>query len=135
MSNEELLKNCILEQYKSVREFCLANDFPYSTIDNIFRRGLMKSSVSIVIRVCDRLGIEVDELVNGKIVKKIVAADDRVDISALYARLDSIDRAKAEAFISGLLSSDKYSGGANIPQDVENTVRAFSAIPTATKQK
>lgn len=40
MSNEDLLKSHILSEYKSVREFCLANDFAYSTVSSIFRADI-----------------------------------------------------------------------------------------------
>lgn len=71
MTTEELLKSYILEHYKSVRDFCISNDFPYSTVDSIFKRGLLKSSVSLVISICDRLGIDIDALVDGKIMEKV----------------------------------------------------------------
>lgn len=73
MTNEDLLKSYILSEYRSVREFCLANDFAYSTVSSIFRRGILGSSVSLMIKICDKLGIDIDELVNGKIVKKVAA--------------------------------------------------------------
>lgn len=70
MTNEELLKDYILSQYKSIRQFCLQNNFAYSTVDSIFKRGINGSSVTLVISVCDRLGISIDGLMNGSIVKK-----------------------------------------------------------------
>lgn len=70
MSREELLKEYILKHYKSVREFCLQNNFPYSTVDSIFKRGLLQSSVSLIVRICDRLNIDIDSLVDGKISEK-----------------------------------------------------------------
>ena len=59
MSTEELLKEYILKHYKSLRDFCMRNDFAYSTISSIFKRGIMGSSVSLIISVCDRLDIVV----------------------------------------------------------------------------
>lgn len=70
MTREELLKNCILSQYKSVRDFCLQLDVPYSTINSIFKRGIMTSSVSLMIAICDRLNIDLDSLVAGEIKEK-----------------------------------------------------------------
>lgn len=70
MTREELLKDYILKQYKSVREFCMANNYPYSTVDSIFKRGMMNSSVSIMISICDRLGIDLESLIDGQIVEK-----------------------------------------------------------------
>lgn len=73
MTTEIKLKEYILSKYKSIREFCMQNDFPYSTVNSIFSRGLMGSSLSIVMRVCDRLNIDVDELSNGNIIEKAPA--------------------------------------------------------------
>lgn len=72
MSIEEQLKEYILKHYKSLRDFCMRNNFAYSTISNIFKRGIMGSSVSLIISVCDHLDIEVDALASGKIVEKEV---------------------------------------------------------------
>ena len=71
MTREELLKECILTKYRSVREFCMQIDVPYSTVDSIFKRGIMVSSVSLIIKICDRLNIDVDELINGRISEKL----------------------------------------------------------------
>lgn len=70
MAREDLLKNYILSQYKSLREFCIQIDVPYSTLANVFQRGLMKSSVSLIIKICDRLNIDLDSLVSGEIKEK-----------------------------------------------------------------
>lgn len=68
MNVEEKLKDLILSKYKSVREFTIAIDMPYTTIDSIFRRGVGNSSVSNIIKICKALGISADELADGKIV-------------------------------------------------------------------
>jgi len=69
MTIEEKLKEYILSHYKSVRQFCIQNNFAYSTIDGIFKRGLGGSSVSVVLKMCTALGISVDELGNDCIVE------------------------------------------------------------------
>lgn len=70
MSIEEKLKEFILARYKSLRDFCVINGFAYSTIYNIFQRGIKRSGVTLMISVCRSLNIDVDELANGKIVEK-----------------------------------------------------------------
>lgn len=75
MTNEEILKEHILSKYKSIRQFCLQNDFPYSTVDSVFKRGLDGCSVSLAIKICDKLGICVDDLLEGKIVLKNIDND------------------------------------------------------------
>lgn len=68
MTIEDQLKNLILSRYRSIREFVIAIDMPYTTIDSIFRRGIGNSSVSNVIKICKALGISADELAEGRIV-------------------------------------------------------------------
>lgn len=68
MTIEAQLKNLILSRYRSIREFTIAIDMPYTTIDSIFRRGIGNSSVTNVIKLCKALGISADELADGKIV-------------------------------------------------------------------
>lgn len=68
MTIEERLKDLILKRYNSIREFTLAIDMPYTTMDSIFRRGIGNSSVSNVIKICKALGISADALADGEIV-------------------------------------------------------------------
>ena len=68
MTIEDQLKNLILSRYRSIREFVISIDMPYTTMDSIFRRGIGNSSVSNVIKICKALGISADELAEGKIV-------------------------------------------------------------------
>lgn len=67
MTTETQLKNLILSRYRSIREFTIAVDIPYTTIDSIFRRGIGNSSVSTIIKICKALGISADELAEGRL--------------------------------------------------------------------
>lgn len=67
---EDLLKEKILSEYKSIREFTQKIEMPYSTLDTILKRGIRNASVDNVIRICDFLGISTDALINGKIERK-----------------------------------------------------------------
>lgn len=68
MAPEEKLKDLILSRYKSIREFTIIVDIPYTTLDSIFRRGIGNSSVTNVIKICKALGISADALADGEIV-------------------------------------------------------------------
>ena len=65
MNIEEQLKALILERYKSVRAFAQEIDVPYSTISNIFNRGLGGVSIQVVIKICDALHIDMNYLKEG----------------------------------------------------------------------
>ena len=69
MTKEEILKNEILSHYKSLREFTIKSNIPYSTVNAILKRGIDNSSISNVSKICHELQISVDELIyNSKIV-------------------------------------------------------------------
>lgn len=70
MKVEENLKNHILSRYKSLREFTILKDIPYTTLDSMLKRGIGNSSVTNVIKVCKALNISVDALADGKIIRK-----------------------------------------------------------------
>lgn len=67
MTIEEQLKNIIRDKYTSIRQFTIAIDEPYSTIDSILKRGIMTASVSTMLKICDHLNIELDALQQGYI--------------------------------------------------------------------
>lgn len=89
MDIERKLKDLILSKYKSIREFTIAIDMPYTTIDSIFRRGVENSSVSNVIKICKELGISADALADGKIVpiteRYFEPIEDPIDISDIFS--------------------------------------------------
>ena len=59
---EEQLKREILDQYRSVRAFTQVIGLPYSTVDNIFKRGINGTAVITVARVFRALGLDMDSI-------------------------------------------------------------------------
>lgn len=55
MDKTQTLKNEILAQYKSVRQFALELEIPYSTLVTALDRGIDGMAYGTVIRMCDRL--------------------------------------------------------------------------------
>lgn len=70
MTTEEKLKEYILSRYKSIREFTLMAEIPYTTVKSILDRGVGNSSVNNVIKICKALHISADGLANGQIVPR-----------------------------------------------------------------
>lgn len=68
---EQKLQEYILTKYKSVRDFAMSINIPYSTITNMLKRGLLNSSCDLVLYVTDRLNLDIDELFSGRITLKI----------------------------------------------------------------
>lgn len=67
MTIEEKLQELILERYNSIREFSAVIDMPHTTIHSLFKRGIGKSSVITVTKICKALNISVDALADGEI--------------------------------------------------------------------
>lgn len=88
MTVEQKLKDLILSRYHSIREFTIAIDMPYTTIDSIFRRGIGNSSVTNVIKICKALGISADALADGKIAP---AAPRRIEVELVEDPIDLSD--------------------------------------------
>lgn len=65
MTIEEQLKSAILSRYKSVRAFTTAIDIPYSTLDSVFKRGLLSAGVGTIIKVFNALDLDVESIGTG----------------------------------------------------------------------
>lgn len=58
MNREERLRNLILDEYVSLRQFSLEADIPYSTLMTMLSRGIGGASFDVVIRICRKLGVD-----------------------------------------------------------------------------
>lgn len=67
MTIEEMLKEHILSNYRSVLEFTESINMPYGTMQSIFKRGIQNSSIANIFKICTALGISADELGEGRI--------------------------------------------------------------------
>lgn len=67
---EQQLKELILSRYKSVREFAISANIPTSTFATILRRGIRNANIWTVFRICSTLSIDIDNLMDNKIVDK-----------------------------------------------------------------
>ena len=57
MTREQKLRNMILDRYKSLRQFALEADIPYSTLMTILSRDLGGASFDVVVKICRRLEV------------------------------------------------------------------------------
>ena len=85
MTTEEKLKDYILKRYNSLREFTIAVDMSYSTVDSILKRGVDTASVANIIKICKALGISVDELANGNITPISISKDPKIEITEILS--------------------------------------------------
>lgn len=57
MTKAEILKKEILGQYRSVRQFALEMNIPYSTLVTALERGIEGMAYGTVIKMCDKLSL------------------------------------------------------------------------------
>ena len=55
MTKAEILKKEILRQYRSVRQFAMEMEIPYSTLVTALERGIEGMAYGTVIKMCDKL--------------------------------------------------------------------------------
>lgn len=72
MNTEQQLKELVIAKFGSIRNFALQIKMPYSTVDSIFKRGILNASVTNIIRICDVLEISVDSLSRGIVEPKVM---------------------------------------------------------------
>ncbi|MCQ2539400.1 MAG: helix-turn-helix domain-containing protein [Acetatifactor sp.] len=57
MTKAEILKKEILRQYRSVRQFAIEMNIPYSTLVTALERGIDGMAYGTVIRMCEKLNL------------------------------------------------------------------------------
>lgn len=113
MTIEENLKDLILTQHKSLLSFANTTGIPYTTIDNVLKRGIARAGISTMIKICDALNIELDALAKGSIRKKQIYGitlidDNEKTLVADYRKLNKLGKEKALEDIENLTYVPKY---------------------------
>ena len=83
---EQQLRELIELKYGSVRQMALKIDMPASTINSILNRGILKSNVDNIFKICSALDIRPESLAEGIDFHK--QAENSSDIVAIYEKLD-----------------------------------------------
>lgn len=58
MNREQKLRNLILDQYTSLRQFSIEADVPYSTLMTLLSRNIGGASFDVMIKICKMLKID-----------------------------------------------------------------------------
>mgnify|MGYP002627365948 FL=1 len=108
MAKAEILKKEILKQYRSVRQFALEMNIPYSTLVTALERGVDGMGYGTVIRICDKLNLNpvdfssLDQDVNlsEHLLENRVMAD--------YVKLNQEGRDRVLEIMEDMVQLDKY---------------------------
>lgn len=108
MTKAEVLKQEILKQYKSVRQFAIDMDIPYSTLVTALDRGIEGMAYGTVIRMCDKLSlnpVDFSSLEKGEVLGEKIL-ENRV--MQFYVQLNKKGRKKILEMMEDLVQLDKY---------------------------
>ena len=111
MTIEMQLKQLILDKYGSIRAFTQALNFPYSTIDSMLKRGLGGTSVSTVLAVCLALNIDIEGLLDGRVVPKPtypVITQQLQTLANALSQLNEEGQEKLLDYAADLVASGRY---------------------------
>lgn len=103
MNIENELKELMIKKSGSVNKFAQSCNLPTSTIATVFTRGIDKTNINTIIKICQCLQISVDELANGKIVySKDIEKPNELNV--LIEGLSAENKDKVKEYIDFLLS-------------------------------
>ena len=70
MTIEEELRQLIVTKYGTLTNFGNKIGMSQSTLSTIFKRGIQRTSITRIFKICDELGISADALAQGEIIPK-----------------------------------------------------------------
>lgn len=88
MERSEKIKKLVKEKGMNLKEFSKKIDIPYTTFHSMLSRGIGNASVDNVIKICQGLGITVEEL-NNRIndLEKIELTSREKNLIKMYRKL------------------------------------------------
>ena len=108
MTKAEILKKEILRQYRSVRQFAMEMNIPYSTLVTALERGIEGMAYGTVIKMCDKLSLnpvdfsslERDASLGARLLENRVMQN--------YVKLNQTGRDKILELMDDFVQIDKY---------------------------
>ncbi|MCM1261257.1 MAG: transcriptional regulator [Butyrivibrio sp.] len=108
MLKAEILKKEILSQYRSVRQFAIEMEIPYSTLVTALDRGIEGMAYGTVIRMCDRLNLNPVDF--SPLDKKSVLGGKILEnrVMQYYIKLNKAGRKKVLELMEDYSQLEKY---------------------------
>ena len=89
MTIEEQLKQFILSKYGTLTKFGEKVGLSQSTLSTIFKRGIQRTSITRIFKICDELGISADALAEGQIIPKNEFRKEVLDLNNALALMSN----------------------------------------------
>lgn len=115
---EQELRGLIELKYGSVRQMALKVNMPASTINSILNRGILKSNVDNIFKICSALGIRPETLADGVDFHKLET--EAPEILTIYNQLEEPRQEKVLDFANAQLDEQESSKVASIFEKVSN---------------
>lgn len=108
MAKAEILKAEILRQYRSVRQFAMELQIPYSTLVTALERGIEGMAYGTVIKMCDRLSLNPVDFTSLERDTSLGAQLLENRVMQYYVRLNQAGRDKILELMDDFVQIDKY---------------------------
>lgn len=111
MTKAEILKKEILRQYRSIRQFSLEMNIPYSTLVTALERGIEGMGYGTVIKMCDKLSLNPVDFSSLERDASLGAQLLENRVMQYYIKLNEEGRTKILALMEDFVQIDKYKAG------------------------
>ena len=108
MTKAEILKQEILHQYRSVRQFAMEMDIPYSTLVTALERGIEGMAYGTVIKMCDKLNLNPVDFTSLEENASLGAQLLENRVMQYYMKLNQSGRDKVLELMDDFVQIDKY---------------------------
>ncbi len=108
MTKAEILKQEILKQYRSVRQFAMDMDIPYSTLVTALERGIEGMAYGTVIKMCDKLSLNPVDFTSLEVDAPLGAQLLENRVMQYYMKLNQTGRDKVLELMDDFVQIEKY---------------------------
>ena len=108
MTKAAILKTEILNQYRSVRQFAIEMEIPYSTLVTALERGIDGMAYGTVIKMCDKLSLNPVDFTSLESETSLGAQLLENRVMQNYVKLNQEGRDKVLELMEDFAQIDKY---------------------------
>lgn len=108
MTKAEILKKEILRQYRSVRQFSIEMNIPYSTLVTALERGIEGMAYGTVIKMCDKLSLNPVDFSSLERDASLGAQLLENRVMQYYVKLNQNGRDRVIDMMDDMVQLDKY---------------------------
>lgn len=108
MTKAEILKQEILKQYRSVRQFAIEMEIPHSTLVTALERGIEGMAYGTVIKMCDKLSLNPVDFTSLETDASLGAQLLENRVMQYYMKLNSLGRDRILELMDDLVQIEKY---------------------------